>query len=408
MFFRGALRRVGRGLLAVVTLFALAPAGAQETITYTYDARGRLTNVDHGTTGPNAGVTAAYTYDKADNRTQVVVSTGGGGGSDCSGVTFTIASNGAVTEGTNSVFTVTKSGSTSVSCSVNYATANGTAIAGSDYTAKSGALTFTTAQTSQTVNVVTIDDATVESAETFSMSLSSPTNGAALGTPSTAAATINDNDSGGVCSSVTFTIASNGAVTEGANSVFTVTKHGTATGSCGVNYATANGTAIAGSDYTAKSGALTFTTAQTSQTVNVVTIDDATVESAETFSMSLSSPTNGATLGTPSSATAQINDNDGSTNQPPVANFDNAGSVSCGTFKDVNVVANDTDPDGNYPLSLVSASGSAGINVSVVSSTDIEILGNTSGTKSFSYVVQDSLGATATGSGSIVVTAPCN
>ncbi len=392
-------KRLGRwGMvgLALASGLTPVPVTAQETITYQYDARGRLIHVDHGATGPNANVTAAYTYDDADNRTQVVVNTGGvtltlspttlpggtvgtaysqtitasggtggytfaktagtlpggltlasggllsgtpttagtsnftitatdsssntgsqpysvtigSGGGVCSGVNFTIASNGAVTEGTNSVFTITKHGTASGSCAVSYATANGTATAGSDYTAKSGSLTFTTAQTSKTVSVTTSDDAAVESAETFSMSLSAPTNGATIGSPGGATATLNDNDSAGVCGGVSFTIASNGAVTEGTNSVFTVTKSGTTSSSCSVNYATANGTAIAGSDYTANSNTLTFTSAQTSKTVSVVTTDDATVESAETFSMSLSNPTSGSTLGSPSSATATINDND--------------------------------------------------------------------------------------------------
>jgi hypothetical protein len=228
----------------------------------------------------------------------------------CSGVSFTIASNAAVTEGVNSVFTITKNGTATGSCTVNYATANGTAIAGSDYTPASGTLTFTSAQTSQTVAVTTADDAAVESAETLSMNLSSATGGASVGSPGSATATLNDNGVASPCSGVNFTIASNAAVTEGVNSVFTVTKSGTATGSCAVNYGTANGTAIAGSDYTAKSGTLTFTTAQASQTVAVTTTDDAAIESAETFSMSLSLATGGASVGSPGSATATLNDND--------------------------------------------------------------------------------------------------
>ena len=143
--------------------------------------------------------------------------------------------------------------------------------------------------------------------------------------------------------------------------------------------------------------------------MSVTTIDDSTVESNETFTMSLSNPTGGSTLGTPSSATATINDNDSTSNLPPVANFDDAGSMSCGTAITHNVVANDTDPDGNYPLSLVSASGSPGIFVSVQNSTDVRILstGTSSGIKGFTYVVQDSLGAQATGQGSVEVLAPC-
>lgn len=94
----------------------------------------------------------------------------------------------------------------------------------------------------------------------------------------------------------------------------------------------------------------------------------------------------------------------GGGNQPPVANFDNGGTMSCGNEKIINVVANDTDPEGNYPLSVVSVSGAG---TAVVSSTSIRIISSTSGTKGFTYVVKDSLNAQANGSGSIVVTAPC-
>jgi hypothetical protein len=282
-----------RAFVFSALMFAASAALAAETITYTYDARGRLVTAAHAG-GPSAGLNTCYTLDKADNRTAKATSAaacGGGGGSTCAGVSFTITSNGAVTEGTSSVFTVTKSGSTTNSCSVNYATANGTAVAPGDYTTKSGTLTFTSAQTSQTVSVTTIDDISVESAETFTMSLSGPTGGATVGTPGSATATINDNDSGG--------------------------------------------------------------------------------------------------------------------NQPPVANFDNAGSMTCGDTITYNVVANDTDPDGNYPLSLVSAAGSAGLTASVASSTSVQLTGITAGTKSFTYVVKDSLNAQANGSGSVTVTAPC-
>lgn len=63
-------------------LFALVistAADAAETITYTYDARGRLKQVVRAGS-VNNGATATYTLDKADNRTNVSVTAGGGGG----------------------------------------------------------------------------------------------------------------------------------------------------------------------------------------------------------------------------------------------------------------------------------------------------------------------------------------
>jgi hypothetical protein len=279
----------------VVAVAPLAGASASETTSYTYDARGRLVKVGHSGT-VNNGTSACYTYDKGDNRSNVNVSTS----SDCSasigglGVSFTISSNGAVTEGANSVFTITKTGTATTSLSVNYATANSTAVAPGDYTAKSGTLTFSTSQTSLPVSVATVDDTTVESAETFSMSLSSPTGGATLGTLSTATATINDNDAAGVCANVSFNVGG-AAATEGSTLVFTVSKSGTTSSSCSVNYATADGSAIAGTDYVATSGTLTFSSTQTSKTVSVTTYDNQRLVDRYMY-VNLSSPTGGGTL----------------------------------------------------------------------------------------------------------------
>ena len=54
--------------ILILALFLSAPASAAETITYTYDARGRLVQVQRTGT-VNNGVNTSYTIDKADNRT---------------------------------------------------------------------------------------------------------------------------------------------------------------------------------------------------------------------------------------------------------------------------------------------------------------------------------------------------
>jgi hypothetical protein len=74
-----------------------------------------------------------------------------------------------------------------------------------------------------------------------------------------------------------------------------------------VNYATANGTAASGSDYTAASGTLIFNPGETSKTINVPITDDSIVEGNETFTVTLSSPVN-ATLGTTTMHTYSIID----------------------------------------------------------------------------------------------------
>jgi hypothetical protein len=106
--------------------------------------------------------------------------------------------------------------------------------------------------------------------------------------------------------SSSYTVAENGGTV-----TLTVSRVNGSSGSVAVNYATANGTALAGSDYTAASGTLTFGAGVTSQTINVPITDDAVVESSETFTVGLSGVSGGASLGSPATATVTITDNDG-------------------------------------------------------------------------------------------------
>lgn len=64
-----------QALMALIVASAMGSATAAlatETITYTYDAKGRVTKVVHAGT-VNNGVTVQYTHDHADNRTHVTV-----------------------------------------------------------------------------------------------------------------------------------------------------------------------------------------------------------------------------------------------------------------------------------------------------------------------------------------------
>jgi hypothetical protein len=105
----------------------------------------------------------------------------------------------AVTEGNSGTtaanFVVTLSPAASSTVTVNYATANGTATAGSDYVAQSGTLTFTAGQTSKTIAVLVNGDTTVEPNETFVVNLTSAA-GASIA-DAQATGTITNDDSGG-------------------------------------------------------------------------------------------------------------------------------------------------------------------------------------------------------------------
>ncbi len=188
---------------------------------------------------------------------------------------------------------------------VAYATGGGTATAGSDYTATNGSLTFNPGETSKTLSISISEDALDEADETILLTLSNPTN-AVLGTPSTATVTIVDNDSP---PGIIFSSSSLNA-NENAGSVVVTVRLSVASGqNVTVNYATSNGTATAGSDYTAASGTLTFNPGETAKSFGVPIADDTQAEGNETIALSLSNPTN-AVLGSPASATLTINAND--------------------------------------------------------------------------------------------------
>ncbi len=93
------------------------------------------------------------------------------------------------------------------------------------------------------------------------------------------------------------------------------------------------------------------------------------------------------------------------TNQPPGANADST-TFNCSVSKTLNLTANDTDPENNLPLSVVSVTSGSPSSVwaSVTSTSSVQIASNGTGTFSLSYVVADTLGATSTGSISITVT----
>ena len=186
-------------------------------------------------------------------------------------------------------FTVALSKASSTPVTVGYATTNGTATAGSDFTATTGTLTFAPGVTSQQINVPILRDTLVEPSETFAVTLSNPS-GATI-TTATATGTITDSNAAGAAPKVSIADL---AVTEGngehAHFMFTATLDKASATPVSVGYATSNGTATAGVDYTASSGTITFAPGVTTQTVHVGILGDTAIEPNEKFSVNLSAP----------------------------------------------------------------------------------------------------------------------
>ena len=190
-----------------------------------------------------------------------------------------------VTEGGTANFTVSLSAASTQTVTVVASTANDSAVAPGDFTARTNVtLTFAPGTTTQTFAVTTINDTAVESTELFKVNLSGATN--ANISDSEGVGTINDNDTAAQASLSINDVT----VTEGGIANFTVTRSGTTTTAVSVVASTANGSALAGSDYTARTNVtLNFAAGVTTQAFAVTTINDAVAEPTETFNVNLTS-----------------------------------------------------------------------------------------------------------------------
>jgi hypothetical protein len=159
-----------------------------------------------------------------------------------------------VTEGNtgsvNATFTVSLSVPSAQPITVDWATADGTGVAGGDYTTAGGSLTFAPGETSKTITVAVLGDTTDEPNETFFVNLSNPSGDDHrwLGL-----ATITDDDP-----APTLSIGDVSVLESAGLAVFTVTLSAASGWTVTANYATQTYTATATWDFTSVSGTVTF------------------------------------------------------------------------------------------------------------------------------------------------------
>lgn len=202
-------------------------------------------------------------------------------------------------EGT-ATLTVTRTGDTGAAGTVAYATHAITATSGSDYTDTNGTLSFAANQTDATITIPIAGDAVAERLETFGITLSSPSSGMMLGSPSEAVVTIRDDEA----PVLRFSTAS-ASVNEGQTRAIVVERLGDPTPAVTVSYGARDGSARAPGDYRPTTGVLTFDPGEETGTVTITTEQDAIREPNETITVSLTDPS-GATLGSPSDATLVV------------------------------------------------------------------------------------------------------
>ncbi|MCU7852791.1 MAG: thrombospondin type 3 repeat-containing protein, partial [Candidatus Thiodiazotropha sp. (ex Monitilora ramsayi)] len=222
-----------------------------------------------------------------------------------SGATYTVNENDS-----SVLITVSRSGGSFGTVSVDYATSDATATAGSDYITSTGTLSFLDGEISKTFSVSILNDTIYEGDETALLSLSNPV-GTTLGTLDFAELTITEDDPVPPAGSLqfsgsTYLVAENVAAGE---VTLTVVRTGGDFGAVSVDYAFTDGSATASSDYTAVNGTLNFADGITSAVITVPISDDTVYEGDETFVVSLNTVV-GAVIGTPSMATVTIEEDD--------------------------------------------------------------------------------------------------
>ena len=295
---------------------------------------------------------------------KIVIDAGGvgsypGSNGSISSVTYSSIVDAAITVNDISVdesagtatFTVSLSQPSSQTVTVQYATAPGTATAGTDYTTTSGTLTFAPGTTTQTITVPILNDGDTTALENFVVNLTNAVN--AVITDAQGQATIGDDDT----NNTTAVLVSNPTVTEGGFAQFTVTFTRTLSAATTFTLATTAGTATAGADYAAAiqysidngvtwltySAATAFAAGSNGFLVRVQTTDDATVESAETFSLNVAR-TAGNTVNGTTGGLATILDNDADTVfEPQVIQYtltDADGDTSSATLR-LNLMQDD-------------------------------------------------------------------
>ncbi len=231
------------------------------------------------------------------------------------------AATATVAEGTASVtLSVTRLGGPAATASVDWATADGTAAAGSDFgtlgnaTPLSGTLNWGAGDAAtKSIVIPILNDLVVEGAKTFTVNLTNPSGtGASIGTIATATVTINDNDAGVVLSAANYNVNETGGTV-----TITVNRIGPATAAASVGWITSNGTATAGQDFGTlgsalqKSGTLSWAAGNAAaKSFTIAILNDALSEGTETFTVTLQTPSAGIVLGTPSSATVTIVDDE--------------------------------------------------------------------------------------------------
>ncbi|HAP60708.1 MAG TPA: hypothetical protein DCR93_14825, partial [Cytophagales bacterium] len=281
-------------------------------------------------------------------------------------------------------FTVSLTQAALGTITVDVATSDGSAVAGTDYTAVSTTtLTFGVGEQTKTVDVTVNGDALVEGDETINLNLSNLTGTDVILGDATGVGTITNDDQAAV------TVAD---ISENENGTFTLTLSldSDVDGSFDIDVNTADGTATAGTDYTALvSETVTFAgTLNETQDVTLTVSDDAVVEADETLTVSLGNVV-------PATVDASdIDDSDGAT--VTILNQDLAAVTVADVSENENgtftlTLSLDSDIDGSFDIDVNTADGTAtaGDDYTALVSETVTFAGTLNETQDVTLTVSD-------------------
>ena len=201
------------------------------------------------------------------------------------------------------VIAVLRAGATDSPASVDYSTANIIALEGLDYSRTAGQLTFSPGETLKLISIPITTDWLKEGNETFRVTLANPI-GAALDSQKSSLITIRNSDHGIGFKTGRYYVQED----EGLARIEVRRGASFAAEPASVDFSTVNSTAIAGLDYVATNGTLSFSAGELSRNIEVAIINDGVLEADETFRIVLSAPTGGATLGAQTNLFIQLCD----------------------------------------------------------------------------------------------------
>ncbi len=193
----------------------------------------------------------------------------------------------------NATIGVTRTGGTNTTVSVDFQTANITAVDGSDYVGTNGTLVFLPGQTFKNFNVRILDDAAIEGNELVNVRLLNQTASAALAISNATLVIVDDDFGPGQ-----FLLSTNNYVVDeyAGTAIVTVIRTNGSSGIVSVRLQTSDGSATAGTDYFPTNRVLTFAEGETVKSIAIPIVDDAVLEPEEFFNVTLSQPTGGTLI----------------------------------------------------------------------------------------------------------------